>query len=129
MASNERLADAAPTAVNVLIQQQFEWIARVLSTMNRMAEMRQILAEGAAESAVACIEAAVQAQQDITAMTADATSAQDPVALLSLPHRAFQSGLRHGLVCSIRNVQAAQILGAKVLGRTEDPDPDEAEGS
>lgn len=129
MAPNNRLADAAPTAGNVLIQQQFDYVAQVVAAMNRVAEMRQILAESAAESVIACVEAAVNAQQEITAMTTDAASAQDPVALLSLPHRAFQTSLHHGMVCATRNVQAAQALGSRAFGRTENPDSGETQAS
>lgn len=129
MASNDKLDEAASTVCDVLIQQQFDWVALAVATMNRMAEMRQILAEGAAESAIAFVEAAILTQKDITAMTADAASAQDPIALLSLPHIAFHTSLRHGMVCATHNVQAARALGSKAFGRTEDPNPNQAEAS
>ncbi len=129
MASNDKLDEAESMAGAVMIQQSFDWVALVVATMNRVAGIRQILVEGAAESAIACVEAAVQAQQEITAMSADAASAQDPVALLSLPHRAFQTSLHHGMVCATRNVQAVQALGSKAFGRTEDPDHGETEAS
>lgn len=129
MASNDTTADAAPTAGDALIQQQFDQIARVVATMNRMAEMQQLLAESAAEGAIACVEAAVLSHKEITAMAADAASAQDPVALMSLPQRALQTNLRHGMVCATRTVQAAQALGSKAFGRTKYPDPGEREAS
>ena len=58
-------------------------------------------------------------------MSADAAAVRDPVALMTLPQRAFQTCLRHAMECSARNLEAAQALSSKALGTAVEPNKPE----
>ena len=120
MASRTAPPNAAPAPKDATGRKVPDPLGEIMTGIGRMAALTELANRGFADIGMAWGQAAVATQAEIAAMSRAAMMTGDPVALATLPPRAFRAILHQATACSSTTLQAAQSLG-KTLFRIDRP--------